>query len=526
MPKRPESHLTDEAAQRVLRDQLPPGWITRAQDPDYGIDFVVERVEPHPTDESATEPIGRQHAIQLKGTRSPKVSDGWLRYGLKTDHLAYYVDKAMMPVFLIVVDVPQKRAYWLFLQGYAAHLPAGWREQTTVSVQIPLTNRLDHTAAFVAAVQSGEIWVSVRQVPASLQAERERMEKLDPRFRVEITATDKGRQSVLHAREPVTIRITGPAKQMRRLLDYGGAVEFKQNELSVTGSPLFEECVRLAVMMGWTFAKEVGLRYVAEDEHGKHLGQIDCVPCRITGGMKRSTIAGTLQDSPFGVELPVRRVRGHLALAESTFNFNPQKWVGQRLLELAYFDQLHCVLGALAKGAKLRTEFVDRGNATYLGTARIKKASKLAAVAGFLEIIARAREVGRQLGLNPEFRGSLTGDDVKQINELYDLVTASPQAVPNFKIAAKVLPGALDNVLKVAASDAGALKMVGPRGFTLLGSAVELQVERTITRSYLDSTPDELRAAAATGSDVPVKWRGDDDSIMIVRRLPADNTAG
>jgi hypothetical protein len=133
--KRPEEHEIDTAAERLFESVLPSSWVARRQEPDYGIDYIVDVF----TEGVAT---GIQFATQLKGSRSVRCRDGVVTFPLQTKHLAYYVDKVRLPVFLVRIDIAGGIAYWVFLQQYAMETLSGikWRQQKSVTIRVPTIN--------------------------------------------------------------------------------------------------------------------------------------------------------------------------------------------------------------------------------------------------------------------------------------------------------------------------------------------------------------------------------------------------
>ena len=79
--KRPKSHEIDSKAQQVFRSALPPAWVVRDQNPDYGIDYLVEVAE-------SERMTGVTLAVQLKGTTSLKRQGDRIAYRIQTGHLA------------------------------------------------------------------------------------------------------------------------------------------------------------------------------------------------------------------------------------------------------------------------------------------------------------------------------------------------------------------------------------------------------------------------------------------------------
>src|SRR5579859_1145795 len=203
--QRPEQHEIDEAARRVLKNALPTAWIRRPQSPDYGIDYQYEIVD-------SGKVRGLSFAVQLKGKKSYEVRDQTVTYQLETRHLKYYVDDQRYPVFLVVVDVTESKGWWLFLQGYAMNELArvDWRSQDSIAVHVPLQNEITKIDVLLRAVEEADRSMSELRpaaVKGAIVAERKRMESLDPRIHVDVTATESGSHYQLNPIEPVTFTV-------------------------------------------------------------------------------------------------------------------------------------------------------------------------------------------------------------------------------------------------------------------------------------------------------------------------------
>lgn len=159
--KRPEQHETDTIAQRIFNSNIPPAWVARRQDPDYGIDYDVEIFENQ-------SPTGIIFSVQLKGTRSPEYSQDVIKFSFETDKLIYYCDRVKKPVFLVLVDVSEENAYWLFTQQYARERldPTNpkWRQQKTVTLEVPVANHfIDSPDAFKEIVKKSVEYIYLLQ---------------------------------------------------------------------------------------------------------------------------------------------------------------------------------------------------------------------------------------------------------------------------------------------------------------------------------------------------------------------------
>ena len=85
------------------------------QHDDYAKDYLVE------IGEDDTNLTGDSFYVQLKGQQNVAVSaDGkTIRFSLETKYATYYLDKIRdLPVFLVVVDVTKRQAWYRFLQPF------------------------------------------------------------------------------------------------------------------------------------------------------------------------------------------------------------------------------------------------------------------------------------------------------------------------------------------------------------------------------------------------------------------------
>lgn len=107
---------------------------------DYGVDYQVqifkERI-----------PTGLEFGVQNKGTDNiGKISNGNIKFSMKTKHLVDYL-KLPYPILLHRYDAQNRQGYWLNLTEYCQNIldkkKPKWKEQKTVSCDIPISNRLE-----------------------------------------------------------------------------------------------------------------------------------------------------------------------------------------------------------------------------------------------------------------------------------------------------------------------------------------------------------------------------------------------
>jgi hypothetical protein len=139
--KRPTQHVTQNISFQIFSQVIPSNWIIRDIVPDYGLDKSVEIVEKGIV-------TGKEFLVQVKGTANIKFLNNRVSYRLKVANLKYYLQKDI-PVILVVVDINQKKCYWLFLQQYMFdaldnNKPIETNKVTT-TVSIPIENDVSLT---------------------------------------------------------------------------------------------------------------------------------------------------------------------------------------------------------------------------------------------------------------------------------------------------------------------------------------------------------------------------------------------
>jgi hypothetical protein len=139
--KRPTQHVTENISFQIFSQVIPSEWIIRDIVPDYGLDKSVEIVEKGIV-------TGKELLVQVKGTANIKFVNDRVSYSLKVTNLKYYLQKDI-PVILIVVDINQKKCYWLFLQQYVYDALDNNRpietNKVTTTVSIPIENDVSLT---------------------------------------------------------------------------------------------------------------------------------------------------------------------------------------------------------------------------------------------------------------------------------------------------------------------------------------------------------------------------------------------
>lgn len=137
LPKRTNSQKIGGIAADILSSVFRKfcNVIPVPQDKDLGIDFICEVME-------GEYPTGKLFNIQCKGKEKAKEEGDAIAIPIQVKTLNYWLIQPN-PTFLIVVDCQNRSFYWTFPQDFLSSLTKKWKEQTTVSVPIPIQNRFE-----------------------------------------------------------------------------------------------------------------------------------------------------------------------------------------------------------------------------------------------------------------------------------------------------------------------------------------------------------------------------------------------
>jgi len=135
MVKRTKSSQIGEKAVLLVREIFnEANWVCNPLYGDFGIDLHVKVFE-----SGHTTPW--ELHVQIKGTERPHVSEGHIHFSIDTEHLNDWYESPL-PVLFVVCNVRSEKAYWLWVKEYLDKLDLDWRQQSTITLRIPIHNEL------------------------------------------------------------------------------------------------------------------------------------------------------------------------------------------------------------------------------------------------------------------------------------------------------------------------------------------------------------------------------------------------
>jgi hypothetical protein len=416
------NHQIDELAQRVLTNALPKSWVVNSFQKDYGKDYHVDVA-----DENG-KLTGVAFYIQLKGQQKAKYnkrkSEVLFRLGVK--HASYYLDKLKdLPVFLVVVDTGETKGWWLHVQPILGR-DTSWRKAKSVQLRFPVANTLKDIDRLIKAVMGAHREMRLLHPQAirdAVTAQVKLVRETDPRFDATVTVAQDGSPRLhLKPMEAVALKlhVLGSGERIKskitELFDRGGTIDVEPGEVRISGSKLFDTIEHFGGQL--SAVREVhGTVSLIAAKDGVESARIADIPGKYTGGSKELWFEGSLRNSPLTVSL------GPLAIdvAGSTkVNLAINKWDGQKLCHLAYFERIYAFITAVQDSPDAAVALEINGNTT--GTLPIKSFStkEMGLVYDWLTWISKARKVAAQFNVDPDWlTNEITEEWEKDIEELY-----------------------------------------------------------------------------------------------------------
>jgi hypothetical protein len=468
------THQIDDLAQRILRDALPPTWVPNRQENDYAKDYLVE------IGEDNGDLTGSSFYIQLKGQeKSSHSPDGSLvKYSLETKYARYYFDKIKdLPVFLVLVDVTQKKGWWLFLHPVLERKTT-WRKRKSLTVNLPVVNDICDTDRLRNAVEEAKKWMRLHHalsIHEAVVAHKQRITATDPRFDVKVSLVNDRPQFALlpKTKVPLTLTFTGDrqevSKKVSDLMDKGALVAFQPGEVKVEGSRLFEQVEQSGCSIQARLELPGTLTLIGWDAEGKELSRLSEVPGCFTGGRKELWFDGGLVNSPLAIKLgPIAAGVG----GSVHFDLNLHRWDGQPLTHLAYFDRLNEFLQALPRSLSTTIECQHNGNRFFSATVPLHDQPFAAPVARYLESLSHARRVAQRFNVSPVWTvEAFDSESQETADELHAVVFGNgwKRAMPNVRLKANCIRKSFRPDVVKRADKPGFVRLVSDCSCVFLG---------------------------------------------------------
>lgn len=392
--KRPEAHIIGDEAEPIFRKSIPRGWVCRKCDPDYAIDFEVEVVDRGVL-------TGKRFGVQLKG-RSNLRADKDISQPIDVQNLLYYRDKYPAPVFLVVTDLRDGKAYWRLIDAAVEQLKDDWSTRKKVSIRLRREETiLDETALRALIDQANDDKTYSNQFSRAryLEAQKRALGPAAKGWELSQTLGPDGTVVQFAASEPrvLKFRLTSERKRLESKLDElfgkGLPTEFEAGEFTIQGSPLDDKIAGSAV----TLQVERKLDAELIVERADVGTEVYRAQGHFIGGASRSEFVQRAPDSPIRVKLVVDTSSRTDPISFSV-RAELSAWIGRPLCALPYADHVRGMYESICDGAELAVKVRRAGVTTDIGRATVELAQATAPIDRLLEAFEDAAYVARRYG--------------------------------------------------------------------------------------------------------------------------------
>lgn len=442
----------DEDAVHVVEGILQGGgWGRSKPQPDkVGLDMRVDLLEGRHPQIGFYLQIKGMGPKTRRGETEPIVSKaGTVNKAIELEHLDYYM-KLTAPVFLVVVDVVRKLAYYVHIQRHIREELTGddWREKLLAyqaprnlgrspsrpkkTIRVPTGNVLSDTEAFKVVVKDAKGYMASLSVEPGIAYREEALQRLDERFKVTFLKSKDGQQYYIEAREPVefTMRARLPKDKHEALFGKGLPVEIEPGELTFQGMPMWEKINSGAKSFQMKQQLKGFVNIVRLEESGRTVATLESLQCDIEGGRDEWRLKASFPHdlATIGFSLDLRALRDNprpgLAMNSTLkYKINYSTLQSRRVLSVPISEQTLAFFWGIADTDRFRIDLALTGIGRTGEFTLQHLANEIFAGVGYLyEILHMARAVATSFKIDLKMPSKLQEDDVKEIDFLYKLI--------------------------------------------------------------------------------------------------------
>lgn len=414
----------DQRATKIFSCWLPDDWLSRKQDPDVFIDYVVEV----PAD---GEPSGKHFAAQIKGYEDQNGSKP-LKYSFETKHLKYYLNKCQHPVFLFLINVTTREGFWIFAQKFLTEkakkkLAA---KQQSLTIHFLREDNLTNITKFKCLLPEAERFVHDLHPGSPLAAIQKRqadLEKIDPRCAVQVSVCNGREQVAIQPKEPFSFSMSVNSKNVegwKAFVEKGEMIRTTPGEVSFAGMPLFQDVLNRSAEIQLQIAQQrpSSINIINCNVEFPEVTHIDGT---FVIGTKFSRFLGHIPNSPLRIsfELP-HECLDTIRSVGLVIEFSLSKWAGQPILDLAAFNQIKIFSESFSGETNPKFEISVEGNRLNRGELGGRGTPIFDFIEKSLEWLIKCRWLAEHFKVNPLLPALdvFSQADFNNIQELHDIL--------------------------------------------------------------------------------------------------------
>ncbi|MGZ3237096.1 MAG: hypothetical protein ACXWIN_00340 [Burkholderiaceae bacterium] len=306
----------------------------------------------------------------------------------------------------------------------------------------------------------------------------EAIEKIDPRFSVDISHQDGQTSYVLNAKEPVNGQVhvgidfqSEFRDKLNGLIHHGDVFEMEGHALTLTGSPLFDlnDSKISKLVIKNNLSKLAVLKLSVHKNNGDLDFCLDDVVGFLTGGTKSITYKGKVFNGLLGFEF---RYELNSTSADNnqmiTTHLNLTSWENKSVRALPYFEKMYKWFEALFRQTNLTIALEIEGDPIFSATSNsLMSESDAQDLYAMFRYIRNVRAIMQLLRIDIPFRSDFIAgpDEVRWTEQVYTLLfdykKLRGKDIPNmnFQISPFDSPDAEEHIRASLSGEARAMKI-------------------------------------------------------------------
>ncbi|MBX3417917.1 MAG: DUF4365 domain-containing protein [Pirellulaceae bacterium] len=448
--KRPKSHKINEKGMRIFESAIPENWVANPQSKDYGKDFVVEIGNP------CDELSGESFYVQLKSTANvKKLKTGkFIIQDLESRHARYFANVKDLPVYLIVVDVNSGNGWFVFLQPILL-ANQSWKYNRQISIRIPEDNLLTDHDALLQDVQNAKKWLRAHHPSAifdAIEAKKQQLKHIDSRFEPILSYKDNCLNIRMCPTEfvPLTIQVkcTSATEKIRNVIELGKPATFSSAEVSISGSPLFDDLKSSEISL-YPDKNHAILLFSNTSSISESTFRTSEFHAIVEGGTKQIAFYSKVEGSPLMIEVIINTEKE--SPASIKFGIDPCVWNDAPISQLQHLSTAIELFALLKKRGKVYLHLIKDGNPISSSMFEVDDSNLILPIYEFLIDIRKAQDFAKRFNVNPFWDLESFEKMRVELLKFHDLVDTGIWIgpCPHLELAGKIKPNSSEAVRQV-----------------------------------------------------------------------------
>lgn len=302
----------------------------------------------------------------------------------------------------------------LFTENVLQQWKCDAEERASLALGRRIPPEQDLPATIVAALTGSAPKPLYNAIHNIHQASNKAYEKIDPRFKAESEYINGVQMVTFFAKENVHLSmkpspeyIDELANNTLNLLEHGKGFAINLSDVSIVGSPIFEENFDNGFMKVIPHGTEARQKIILRDPVTGQFDFADDIVGMVTSGQKSFSFSGSAFEGILNMEY-VYPVKSHDKNVDMTIGTNYNSWLGKELRTLQYLSKIQELFKKVAEGSGVET-WLDTSNGIVFKAdiGHIFSSASAITQHGFLKYVSMCKKIAEKLDLLVMFRDDI-----------------------------------------------------------------------------------------------------------------------